>query len=470
MASLTHTPQSGTRIHHQSDAQLRSGSFVLFIVNILSIPLFHIMLSSNGAIDYHYISFSLSLFISIFTLIYTFNGISIGGYFILSYIALYYTSPMLSYMLIGDFKPRRISLVENTVYLCIISFHIFLASYAIGMSIKGKINYIIFSENRIRIISLFMISVFSIACVWMLMSVGGFSSIEDSRVDLKYITGSKIYAQWLMYFSSISILLSVITLIKIKYNMIYFIILILFIAAMEWMVFLSLRNRTTVLMHFMALPIGIYISRLFHADGLSLRPKPHSRTLLLSIGFLIFAFGLIAIALRFARGIQLEGGDGYDLQMMIDMTLQGGDLGYIVMAMDAIDYIERSGAWLHGQSYLRLLHAFLPESILGPTPPTTQSLIGRELTGLDVQTIPPSIFGDSYINFGYYGFALFIIYGLIISIFDNYFKTIYRALMFGIIFPIIFHFVRGAFENPIIISIIIMSSIFFVNLFIREKR
>ncbi|TOQ19765.1 O-antigen polysaccharide polymerase Wzy, partial [Vibrio parahaemolyticus] len=103
---------------------------------------------------------------------------------------------------------------------------------------------------------------------------------------------------------------------------------------------------------------------------------------------------------------------------------------------------------------------FIPSFIWEDKPPTTQSLIGQWLTGIDVMTIPPSIFGDAYLNFGVVGFTIFILFGFLISMMDNINDKYIRLAMYSIVFVLVFHFVRGAFVNPLVALVFVYLGVF----------
>lgn len=389
---------------------------------------------------------------------------SIFSLFILSYVLLFYTYPLSENFIEFDlYYPKWVSILYAQI--CISSLHLFMFGYMLFSKTDELKFVLVIKKRNLNITFLFFFIISLLSCLVMFKSVGGINASSLSRVDLKYVSGSKIYALWMVYFSSVFYFLIPIFF---KFNrrakwLVW--VLIPVVIAFEYIYFIGLRNRTIPIMHLTSIIFSIYLIKFIKLDDAD---ENISYEKLKTKKMLVFfsALGLFGIFIRFARGVFLEGDGELSLSMidMIKLSIERGDLGYTSLVYDILIYVDSNNIILNGQSYLRAVATFIPSAIWPSKPPTTQSLIGQWLTGVDVVTIPPSIFGDAYINFGVSGFIIFIFFGFFISKMDGLKNHYVRLSVFSIIFVLIFHFVRGAFVNPLIALVFV-----YLGVFISER-
>ena len=422
---------------------------------------------------YAFFIYGLSLIFLLIQAFKTLNFKSVFFWFVLSYIGLFYLSPLFEFVFPKEVLIGSASTIKLYNFLNISSIHIFCMSYFLiyRENNKSKLNIVLSRKNLNY--ALYVMGILTIiGAIWMFFSVGGLAAIKSSRVDLKYVQSGKGLSLLLTYFSSTFFVLIGILIAKKKYNILYVLMFLVFLSVLEFVYFISLRNRTMILMHLLAVVMGIIISKnIIFSDYKYQDIYIFKKIKVLPLVIFLTLLGVLGIFVRFARGVYLEGSGELDisLKQMIITSVQSGDIGYANMVIRVLDYARINDLHLNGQSYYRLLLAIVPKSIYNHDIPTTDSLIGQKLTGLDVMTIPPGIFGDAYINFGLFGLVVFIIYGLFLGLFDRAKKTLTSYMFFALSFTFIYHFVRGSFVNVIIILVIIYAGILMTNKVLKPK-
>ncbi|NUG30727.1 oligosaccharide repeat unit polymerase, partial [Acinetobacter baumannii] len=388
----------------------------------------------------------------IFLIIQSFNVFNFRSnyvWFVFSYLILFYISPIFEFIFPGEVLEGSQPSIALYHFLNISSIHILSIFYFIVFRRPAESKLLINDVKFNR--ALYIIgSGLLLGTLWMFITIGGFSAIKSTRVDLKYVQGGKTYSLWMIYFFSSFFFLLGIKLVKIKRNFLYILILILIFFVLEFVYFIALRNRTMILMHLTALIIGAFVSKqiVFENTKKNLEEKVKKIRILPLVGVMAVLAGL-GVFIRFARGVYLEGGGELDISWkeMLITSVKSGDFGYANMVLNIIDHVYYTDLSLNGQSYYRLLLAFIPESIYDKRVPTTDSLIGQMLTGLDVMTIPPGVFGDAYLNFGLLSFFVFIVYGIFLGAIDKSKNILKAYVFFSLSFTLIYHFVRGSFVN-----------------------
>ncbi|MDO5668211.1 MAG: oligosaccharide repeat unit polymerase [Alcaligenaceae bacterium] len=398
---------------------------------------------------------------------------SIFFWFVLCYLTLFYLSPISEFLFPGEVLSGTPRSIEIYHILNIASIHIFCAVYFLFYRKKDESVLILVNSSRFDLALYIMGALTILSALWMLKSVGGFSAINMTRVELKYVQGGKGLALLLSYFSSVFYVLLGVFLARKKFNPIYVLMVLVLFLLLEYIYFISLRNRTMIMTHLLAIPVGFYIFKRmqFTRGAIEYRNKTPSKVkvtpLLLALGLL----SILGVFVRFARGVYVEGSGalGMSLKDMLIVSVKSGDMGYANMVIRIFDYAYIHDFFLNGQSYYRLLMAFVPSFIYDKKIPTTDSLIGQMLTGLDVMTIPPGVFGDAYLNYGFLGLIVFICYGVIFSLFDRSKKVLSSYLFFAISFTFIYHFVRGSFVNVIISLTIVYLGVYVATKIIKPR-
>ena len=81
-----------------------------------------------------------------------------------------------------------------------------------------------------------------------------------------------------------------------------------------------------------------------------------------------------------------------------------GVFGYSDIIYRLIEKFPSMHGFLNGQSYYRVFFTLIPRYLWPDKPENTQRIVAYIINpGIINQTTPPSIVGDSYINFGIYG-------------------------------------------------------------------
>jgi oligosaccharide repeat unit polymerase len=177
------------------------------------------------------------------------------------------------------------------------------------------------------------------------------------------------------------------------------------------------------------------------------------------------ALYLFAAGVQLARGYIEYGSDSYfdalhefSLESVVGYSFEEGDLSHIHFFYDALDLFPDHHPYLLGTSYFSWLLAPIPRSVFPQKPQDTQVIFCEEanpaMAGLG-GTIPPSIYGDAYINFGPFGILVFVVWGFFANrlshVSDPHSPSAWASLvamtMGG---P---HFARGAFNNAMCLTI-----------------
>jgi hypothetical protein len=229
---------------------------------------------------------------------------------------------------------------------------------------------------------------------------------------------------------------------------------------------LAFRVRTPIVLHLIGISVGFLYLR--HRVVFSKESKPkkkkrlkviNSRQILVRMAFFILIVGMLGIYMRMVRGFIGNAKDlsvlRQDLSQAVEFALAvddavGGDFGYTPTVFKVIEFVPQEHDYLKGQSYYRLFFIGIPRFIWDDKPLNTGIVVGRWLyPGTVVQSNPPGVMGDLYVNFGYLGILGFIVYGCLFAVFDNK-KSLAYYIMVATSFGSIFHFARGSFTNIIL--------------------
>ncbi|ENP8330262.1 oligosaccharide repeat unit polymerase [Vibrio alginolyticus] len=408
----------------------------------------------------------LSLLIVVVQLKSYFRMLDLSFWFISCYLLLFYINPIYSELLnvelfdVFGLISRQSFIVFS--YFTIVSIHIFLFFSSIcGRVVKNRyenkiVEYqLIKPEKLTRCLMILTLSIFLL-----IASDVGLSFIFSlTRGELRESRGGlSLLALYLAYATLPLIFLS--GYVFKKHSNYKILILVLFLDVFLFVIF---RIRTFILAHLICFLGGILVS-----GNISLEYT--YRKLVLLFPLLIF----IAIFVRFFRGYyELYGFWGglqeVDVSLALYESIILGDLGYSPVVMRLFDTFPDTINFLHGDSYMKLIYSFLPKFISGDRIVDTQALIGAHFYPyLSGMTLPPGVQGDAYINFGYYGLLIFSIYGIVFPL-SRLLNLNIRIILFFSMFTTIFHFVRGAFANPVLIFIVIVISCFFFSYYLGFK-
>lgn len=392
-------------------------------------------------------------------------------WFVFSYLILFYISPLFEFLYPGEVLEGSKNSIDLYHVLNVSSIHIFSIFYFLIYRVSEK-KIIVLSKERFDKVYLLMGGLTILSAIWLFISVGGMSAINSTRVDLKYVQGGKTYSLLMIYFSSTFFYLVGVKFSKLRNKLYYVLIMLVVISLLEFIYFIALRNRTMILMHLIAIFIGGFSSSQIFFDDIKNELKEKTKKIkVLPLVGVLGGVAILGVFIRFARGVYMEGDGNLALSWkeMLITSVKSGDFGYANMVIRIIDYVYYTDLALNGQSYYRLLLAFIPSSIYDKNILTTDSLIGQMLTGLDVMTIPPGIFGDSYLNFGMFGFVVFIVFGLFFGLLDKTKHYLVGYIFFSLSFTLIYHFVRGSFVNVVFSLVIIYLGSLLVVKLLRPK-
>lgn len=381
------------------------------------------------------------------------NIFSIGSIFFFSYIILYASSCFILYS-----EQNGI----NFIFMTCSCFHLCSLSY-LAINPKRKSTeeiYQYFSKvKKIKSLDTLIVFIPMMLSILLIITSFGFSTSTISRADIKEESGLfNLLGIYLFNFSLPSLyIFGTIAATKKKIHLyVFFLVLAI---AISILMFLVLRVRTAMLA-----PIVTYIIGIWHATGFntsikkSLDKIQQSNTQIAKIIIIVILVASAGIFGRFYRGAMEVGGMDFNLEVassFLEKSINGGDFGYGLVVNEVMKYSDHNDNRLNGQSYYRTLFAPFPRFILPEKPLDTQRIVAEWLfPQIKNMTIPPGIQGDAYINFGYFGFLLFIIYGIFFAWLDKI-KGMTILIFTGCCFVSIFHFTRGAFTNPIIIMLVI---------------
>lgn len=435
--------------------------YVVLVGNILSIFL---------AVIFYLVSFD-------FLLVYLVSLVALYGYikrlfnnvdpffwFVSFYLLLFYINPVyasfvgIEYMDVFGIIPPQAQHVYS--FFTVVSLHLAVLVHLVFSKRRFDLgegcSISVGAPGRVRVFSVIVLFVIFV-CSAIDVGIGGLVSLSrgELRESRSFFSLISVY---LSYF-----LLVLVFLLGVMYKryrdksilaLIFFIILGLF---------LIFRIRTFIVANLMAFVLGVFFSN-YTARSV----KSSFKKLVLVAPLVIF----IALYMRFFRGYF----EVYGLSEAIQLTNQAdilyesivlGDLGYAPVVMRVFDLFPNTFPFIGGDSWLKFIYIILPSAIFGPAVVDTQIIVGRIFyPGLNGMTLPAGIQGDAYINFGEMGFLVFILYGLFFSALSRL-PSVYKLIMFGCLVTPVFHFVRGAFSNSVLLAFIIL---FFVYVCVRLFR
>lgn len=238
----------------------------------------------------------------------------------------------------------------------------------------------------------------------------------------------------------------------------------------SFITFIQIRSRTFVIAGLFIL-LYVFATRSGRDKASASQSSHRFRGLRLS-RMVVFAASIFLVAgvLQGARGAISVGLDEFwlyfqqlDLAAELERAFLQEDLAYSEWYIASLELFPEQHPFLYGTSYLTWPLQFIPRSIFPWKPEDTQILfcrVVRPAMAAQGGTIPPSIFGDAYINFGFAGFAAFAPFGMLLGTIDNYCtssKT--RDIRLGLLVAIISgtapHFARGGFHNAMCLVVFV---------------
>ncbi|TCK93142.1 oligosaccharide repeat unit polymerase [Natranaerovirga hydrolytica] len=395
--------------------------------------------------------------------VYTFKSIkffSPSFFFVLFFVMLFFVQPILKYAFDLPLLQFDISTHKTYGLITINGFITFLLGHHIVQNnSKNEIRNMLgeFSDRRHSKIIFILTAIITLVISLALLKVGPTNILKLGRVDLKLSRG---ISYLLLTYSThlVSFLIFLIFISKKKVRRFNIFIWVIFFIIVEILYFLLFRTRSHMVQHFMSAVVAIFYRYCYTDEKVFILPSSRKRNKKSSMLIIMIILAITVITMRFLRGSFEPGMSisdfNFNFRLFLTLSVQSGDLGYAGVVMELIELFPNSFDFLNGQSYYRFLFIGIPRFIWPNKPLNTQRIIGSILQpGSITQTIPPGIVGDTYINFGIYGWILMLLFGLFFGYLSrNINKFTIAIWSVGTVW--IFHMVRGGFTNPLIIFII----------------
>lgn len=316
---------------------------------------------------------------------------------------------------------------------------------------------------------------FSIVVIFLCISISLFlffnleALVSTTRATVKSL-GYVGYFSYLMFFIAVSYSFAGfffrIDKSKFKYIYIYYLLISMLLA------FIAFKTRTGLLLPLSSFIFGYIILaenvNVINKQSITIT-KAISRV---TLSIYIFISLLFLISMRFIRGLMETGSTDFNISVVLERTFNGGDLGYGIRSSEVIEYVQTSGLYLDGDSYLRLFYTIIPRSLWEDKPISTQRIIGEWLMpAVPNMTIPPGFFADAYINFGLLGLIVFMYFGFIFALIDMKIRSGFIYLIYlSFSFIFLFHLARGALVNPLIGSLVSVAGAYVFIHFFKFKE
>ena len=418
---------------------------------------------------------------------------SLFHWFLLSYVALFYFYPILLPALDISFKASD-RVVAGYCFMAGGGIHLFVLTYELMRKTKGlkdptEKDAFHVVESRLRVVVLALVAINVTGALLMIVDAGSISvgTIVDimttSRADRKIESGAlSLLGTYCLIAGGLAFVLLPVYAQKSRSQTL---MLALLLIVLDAFIMIAFRARTHLILHLIAVSVGImYLRhRVVLVKGTKKKPKGglkaiNSRKTLVRMAFFIFFVGIFAMYMRLVRGHIETAKDlsilRQDLSTAVEFALAfdsavGGDLGYTPTVFKVIDFVPEQYEYLKGQSYYRILFTGIPRFVWADKPDNTGIIVGRWIfPGTIVQSNPPGIMGDLYINFGFLGILGFIVFGIVFAKIDNS-KSLAYYLMVATSFGVMFHFARGAFTNPVLQIFILYFAAHFLQRYMLDR-
>lgn len=395
--------------------------------------------------------------------------------FIASYLALFSIYPVAS-PLLGVSLPAG-PLLNLYLFLTVGGLHLFTISYELTRTREAASSVYVIRFGRMEKMVWLLFAVNGLACLLIFIDAGSLEAIADvgdyRRVDRKLDSGVlSLLGLYLLTFAAVVYALLPAYVGQRKHLLIPIVGLC---ALIDLFIFLAFRNRTTLLVHLVALGVGyLYLKPRFHFNQIKpvrfkhLKPKLMR---LIGVGLVLVAVGTYT---RSFRGLMESTGSIWTTKVALGSTLEiallNGDLGYTPIVFEVLTIVPEQEPFLNGQSYYRLLFSFIPRFIWQDKPPSTERIVAGWIQPNKLEyTLPPGFQGDLFINFGLWGILGFLVYGIGFARLERM-KGLIRFLMIATSFPVLFHLARGGFTNPILLFATLFIGCFLVMKYIQLRE
>jgi|GEM_PF-4940797 len=400
---------------------------------------------------------------------------SLFHWFMLAYVALFYFYPVLLPALDISFKASD-RVVAGYCFMAAGGVHLFVITYELmrkTKSLKDPSQQDAFriNETKLRLAVFGLVGVNVMGALLMIVDAGSISMstvmdiMTTSRADRKIESGalSLLGAYCLIAGGLAFVLLPVYA----RKSLSQTLMLAALLLVLDAFIMIAFRARTHLILHLIAVSVGFMYLRhrvvLVRSQGRKENKSGltdiNSRRILVRMAVFIFLIGVFGMYMRLVRGHIGTAKDlsilKQDLSTAVEFALAfdsavGGDLGYTPTVFKVIDFVPQDYDYLKGQSYYRIFFTGVPRFVWSDKPDNTGIIVGRWIfPGTIVQSNPPGVMGDLYINFGFLGILGFIAFGIIFAKIDNSSRLAYYILV-ATSFGLTFHLARGAFTNPVL--------------------
>jgi hypothetical protein len=379
-------------------------------------------------------------------------------WFILSYLGLFYVLPVVDPSPLG-WRP----LGETYTSITIGGLHAFMATWLLVGSDGGKGGTGNTRLDQLRQVAPIVgVGATVVSVIGALLIIGAGGGVGDwwsmSRVEVKEsVTWVTQVGGYAMLLTPVG-LLSAPFILRNRWTAGWAILII-----NSWVVAVNFahgRPRTPVVAGMIALAIGFCYSQTKSPRPLTvLRFLREGRAGLATLAIGMIAVLAVGLGLRVVRaGV----GSGGAVERIVSVGAEGtlslglgkgwdayGDIGYAPVVLQAMEYSDRYGVQLSGQSYYRPILMPVPRSIWEDKPVSTPQLVGGWFSAQEVHSQPPGAQGDAYLNFGAWGYLVFVGLGVLLGLIDRS-RRVAVLIVVASGFPIFYSFARGSFGNQVV--------------------
>lgn len=376
------------------------------------------------------------------------------------YLGLYYIQPVVHPVVPVLDEAAYSDVLPAYSFMTIASIHLFVVAYALGFGMsRAPLGEYDIRESRLRNVIVVMIVVNCAAFGLLIWDAGGVgAAFAMSRVQRKEsLTGLSAAAGYLLY---AGVMLHALLPVYLRRRRFLYFAAAAALLGGAFVLFLVLRTRSVIIGQMVAFLLGslVIAPRVTLRTGHAVRISGATLRLVRSMAViaLLAVIGGVGLYARHARGLfeqhGLVGLLRADPTAVIDAAVSHGDLGYAPTVLRLLQLVPSEHEYLRGQSYYRLAFAPIPRALWKGKPENTQRIVGGWLMpyGPSVQTIPPGMQGDAYINFGFAGVWVFALLGVLFARLDRP-NGFHLVLLTAVAFAPLFHLARGGFTNPVIL-------------------
>ena len=240
-----------------------------------------------------------------------------------------------------------------------------------------------------------------------------------------------------------------------------------------WMHFTVFRVRSLIIAVGLAWICGRYM-RLVFLPGISPAQRENDLRRLKRIMWAAMPAAMVAVgAIQYAR-IKYEmwvKGVSTDMDLgayVVNQVFSKNDFGFAYFFRKALEIFPEQHPYLNGSSFISIITMPIPRSLWPGKPEEVTRIFASLLRpdGPPGLTIPPTIMGDLYVNFGYVGIPGMVVWGLIFGRFPG---LQYRGLLYiataGVWMQ---NLARGSTAAPVVLAVLCWFLVKFISRKLRD--